>query len=549
MVLKMLKMKKYIFGLFVLGAFVVAGFAQDVEAPESQIELPDLTTVVSGSTQQEDFAPAPDFDDVLELPFNSGDLVPVLPSASAGGEADVVNAANDAMQKDIYAEGTIGGGYPASFTGDFEVSRLYGADPFKISFTHESAAGYAGHNLASGYNNRSTLISVEKDFIRKKLKWGFAGHYEDLGNGLQSKVDSVAANNQDSVGLSANFLWELPKNFELSFNAGSEFYYRFADITKNSTEGFEVPKWIKNTSRVTADPELKISWLYNGFEVSFDALYNMEAWSKVSNRGEFDLDFAWHNEKIKLFADAGVVVGNNIGNNNVVVPFTLGLETNLPVYFSDRELNLSLSGGLASDRYTTAQLEREYKFSGMENLTSETSDWFGKATLLVPLKTSFTGTVSAGFNRTAFGNGVWTPDYGNAGSLVSGLYTYSQKSRNELFTDFAFTWKYKLFAATAKYHANWLENPVLENKHTISVNFALQSQKGLWGANLDTTYILDSSDKPVISMEGYVQASGAVRICLSINDMLKLLGAEERLYAGQYAANSGNASLFVKFLF
>ena len=129
------------------------------------------------------------------------------------------------------------------------------------------------------------------------------------------------------------------------------------------------------------------------------------------------------------------------------------------------------------------------------------------------------------------------------------MYTYSQKSRNELFTDFAFTWKYKLFAATAKYHANWFENPVLENKHTISVNFALQSQKGLWGATLDTAYILDSSDKPVISMEGYVQASNAVRICLSVNDMLKLLGAEERPYAGQYVANSGNASLFVKFLF
>ena len=72
------------------------------------------------------------------------------------------------------------------------------------------------------------------------------------------------------------------------------------------------------------------------------------------------------------------------------------------------------------------------------------------------------------------------------------------------------------------------------------------------GVKLNREYarnILDSSDKPVISLEGYVQASSAVRICLSVNDMLKLLGAEERPYAGQYVANSGNASLFVKFLF
>ena len=129
--------------------------------------------------------------------------------------------------------------------------------------------------------------------------------------------------------LSANFLWSLPNDFQLLLVADSEFYYRFADITKSSVEGFNVPDWIKNTSRVTADPELKISWLHEGFEISLDALYNMEAWGKVSNRGQFDLLFAWHNEKIKLFADAGVVVGNNIGNNTVIPPFALGLETNL----------------------------------------------------------------------------------------------------------------------------------------------------------------------------------------------------------------------------
>ena len=122
-------------------------------------------------------------------------------------------------------------------------------------------------------------------------------------------------------------------------------------------------------------------------------------------------------------------------------------------------------------------------------------------------------------------------------------------NRNELYTDFAFTWKYKIFAASAKYHAYWLETPVLQNKHTISVNLAVQSQKGLWGASLDTAYMLDSPDKPVFSLEGYVQASSAVRIVLSVNDVLKLLGAEERMYAGQYVSNSGNASLAVKFLF
>ena len=542
-------MKKYIIGVLAFSILSVCFAQAQVSSDESQIELPDLTTVVSGSEDQENIAPAPDFDDVLELSYNSGDVVPVLPSASAGDEADVINATNDVMQKDIYAEGTIGGGYPAAFTGDFEISRLYGADPFKISFAHNSASGFAGHNLADGYSNHSTLIGVEKDFIRKSLRWGFAGRYEDRGNGLQSKTESIAANNQDTIALSSDLLWKLPNDFQLAFNVGSEFYYRFADITKNSSDTFEVPDWIRNTSRVTADPELKISWIHNGFDISFTSLYNLEAWNKVVNRGEFDLGFAWHNDKIKLYADAGVVVGNYIGENPVIPPFTVGLETNLPVYFSDRELNLTLCGGLLSQRQTTAQLETAYKFTGIDFFTSETSDWYGELNLLVPLKSSFTGTVAAGLYHTAFDNGIWTPDFDDETKLVYGLYTFSQKNRNELYTDFAFTWKYKIFAASAKYHAYWLETPVLQNKHTISVNLAVQSQKGLWGASLDTAYMLDSPDKPVFSLEGYVQASSAVRIVLSVNDMLKLLGAEERMYAGQYVSNSGNASLAVKFLF
>ena len=542
-------MKKYIIGALAFSVLSVCFAQAQASSDESQIELPDLTTVVSGSEDQENIAPAPDFDDVLELSYNSGDVVPVLPSASAGDEADVINATNDVMQKDIYAEGTIGGGYPAAFTGDFEISRLYGADPFKISFAHNSASGFAGHNLADGYSNHSTLIGVEKDFLRKSLRWGFAGRYEDRGNGLQSKTESIAANNQDTIALSSDLLWKLPNDFQLAFNAGSEFYYRFADITKNSSDTFEVPDWIRNTSRVTADPELKISWIHNGFDISFTSLYNLEAWNKVVNRGEFDLGFAWHNDKIKLYADAGVVVGNYIGENPVIPPFTVGLETNLPVYFSDRELNLTLCGGLLSQRQTTAQLETAYKFTGIDFFTSETSDWYGELNLLVPLKSSFTGTVAAGLYHTAFDNGIWTPDFDDETKLVSGLYTFSQKNRNELYTDFAFTWKYKIFAASAKYHAYWLETPVLQNKHTISVNLAVQSQKGLWGASLDTAYMLDSPDKPVFSLEGYVQASSAVRIVLSVNDVLKLLGAEERMYAGQYVSNSGNASLAVKFLF
>ena len=541
-------MKKLTGITVILALFMIPLFSEE-NSSDSQIELPDLTTVVAGGEETDDFAPPPSFEDVLDIPYNSGDLVPVLPSVSGGDESDVVAAGSQSEQKDIYAQGEIGGGYPASFIGNFEIARLYGADPFKLSFNHNSAAGFASHNLADDFKEGKTSIALEKDFIRKNIRWGLSGLYEDRGNGLQSKVESISAYNQDSVGLAGNLLWTLPKDFYLGFNLDSLFYFRFSDLTKPAAAGAEVPKWIKNTSRVTVDPKFNIGWNHNGFDISFDAAYNLEAWKEAVNRGQIDLNFSWKNDKIKLFADAGVVFGNKIGDNSVIPPFEVGLETWLPVYFSDRKFNLSLSGGLESKRQSTNELEKLYKFTGLQEITGETSDWFGRINLLVPLKTSFTGNVAVGYLTTAFGNGAWKPDY-SAESLICGLYGFSVKEREELFTDFAFTWKYKIFAITAKYHANWLDLPVLENKHTISVSFALQSQKGLFGLSLDTDYLLDVADnKPVINLEGFVQASSAVRIVLSVNDMLKLLGAEERHYAGQYAANSGKAMLLVKFLF
>ena len=538
--MKNMNNKKYIAAGFVLCFFAAAVFAQDASSVDSQIELPDLTTVVSGSNDLQELAPAPDFDDVLDMSYNSGDLVPVLPSVSVSDEADVEADGAQASQKDIYAEGKIGGGYPASFTGDFQIARLYGADPFKISFTHDSASGFAGHNLADGFNTSNTAIGVEKDFIRSKVRWGFAARYEDLKNGFQGKTEGIAANNQDSVSVKGDVSWNLPKDFKLDFNVDGEFYYRFADITKGSAPAYTV---------VAAAPVLGLFWNHDGFSLGFDAKYNLEAWDNVSNRGQFDLDFSWQNERVRLYAGVALVAGNNIGDNSVIVPFTVGLDSYFPVYFSDRKLNLSLCGGMTSDRKTTSELEHTFKFAGLQEFAGETTDWYGQANLLVPLKSAFTGNVAVGYSRTAFGNGVWTPDYSEQ-NPEGGLYSFSVKNRNELYTDFAFTWKYKLFAATAKYHANWIDIPTLENKHTVSVNFALQSQKGLWGVSLDTAYLLDAVDnKPIINLEGYMQVAPSVRICLAVSDMLKLLGPEERMYAGQYVANSGNATLLVKFLF
>lgn len=550
-----MKNRKYILAGVVLCFFITQGFAQavsdfqnvteDIETADSQIELPDLTTVITGKDDTEADAPAPDFETVLNINYDSGNLVPVLPAATVGNEVSASTYGDSYKDKDIYAEGRIGGGYPAAFAGDFEISRIYGSNPFKISFNHESQGGFAGHSLTDGYNSKNTSINLQRDFISEKLSFGVAGRYEETGNGLQNKSDSISALTQEEICAFANLNWKLPDNFELISSVDSEFYFRYADVINSSVP---VEEWVKSVSRFTVVPQARIQWVYNGFEVGLDGSYSLEAWTKPKNRGQFNLDFSWQNDVVKLYSDVRVVFGNTIGTNQVLVPFTVGVDAVLPVYFSDRKLNLSLKGGMDSVYESTAQIEKKYKFTGLDVIPSETSDWYAQLNLLVPLKTSFTGNIGAGYKSTAFKNGAFIPNF--AGVPVNGIYGFVQKDRNELYTDFAFTWKYKLFAATAKYHANWFDIPALENKHTISVNFALQSQKGAWGANFETQYLLDAADnKPLIGFEAYTQLSSATRVVLSVNDALKLLGAQERTYAGQYISNSGNVTLLVKFLF
>ncbi len=98
-----------------------------------EIELPDLTTVIDGTSTEELELELPDFSDVVETPADSGKIVPVLPEVEIIQNQEVVVTQDDANQRQIYAEGVIGGGYPAIFTGDFSVSKIFGDNPVKIS--------------------------------------------------------------------------------------------------------------------------------------------------------------------------------------------------------------------------------------------------------------------------------------------------------------------------------------------------------------------------------------------------------------------------------
>ena len=119
--------KKSVF--FFLTAFAV------FELSAQTIELPEVTTVISGETDKAGEDALPDFSDVLKIPAGSGGVEPVLPEVETSENTDIAAGKSKPVEKSVYAEGLIGGGYPAG--GYFENAKPNGHEHFLlIVFTY-----------------------------------------------------------------------------------------------------------------------------------------------------------------------------------------------------------------------------------------------------------------------------------------------------------------------------------------------------------------------------------------------------------------------------
>lgn len=513
---------------------------------EEKVDLPDLTTVISVENDFQDEVEVPDFSDVILLPEETGKLVPELPEIGIDENVEPIESVEENQNNQIYAEGKIGGGYPASFTGDFAVSRIFGKNPFKISFNHNSSAGYSGYSLSEGYNNNETKINIEKQIDFEKLTILLEGDYQDLGNGFQSKVENISSINQDRVFGKGNIFWTLQKGFYLNGFVDSELYNRFTAAVAGTSET-ECPEWLKGNRLFSIESGINAGWQGNGIDTKINATYSFTDTSV--NRVETGADFLWQKDLFSLYSNFAFVFGNSLNDNSFLVPFGVGFNASFPVYFSDRKLSILLEGGLKSEQKKSFEYENNYKFSCFSFVPGEVSAWYSNFRLTLPLKLSFSANIGVNFEKSAFGNYQYIPDYSDL-SLVNGVYEYSKKDWNALHTVCDFTYKYKLFAITVKWWANWLEIPILENKHNFLVTMSLQGKQENWGASVETYYSIDAADKtPYINFEAYSQITTGVKIVVSADDIVKLVCGETRTYAGQYVCNSGNVTLLMKFLF
>lgn len=219
--------KKICFAVLILLLVIKNGFSQN-------IELPEVTTVVSGENviAQEDDLPS--FSDVIIIPQKSENEEIILPEVTVSS-SDIENKSEqERYQKNIFAEGKIGGGFPTLFTGEFSVFKVTPESPFKIYFLYDSAAGYANHLLTDGFSDQTVNFTVDKGYSKNNLSLNFGGGYNSFSNGLQNLQSEITKINQNQYFGDVDFSYNLQKNIILGAFFDLDFYNRYADALNNN---------------------------------------------------------------------------------------------------------------------------------------------------------------------------------------------------------------------------------------------------------------------------------------------------------------------------
>lgn len=559
------------FTVFAAAFFLFAESEEEVE----EISLPDVSTVISGGAPKVGKSAVPDYSKVLPESNRNETLLPVLPESSDVAAENPRNLATEpAAKKNIYAQGVAGAGYPGFITGNFSLYRQSGKNPFKVNFSHESANGYSGRSLTSGYFDRNTLIYADKTFSSEKMDLFLAGSFENKANGLQDKYEYVSDVSQDKFYALLDWDIKFTKNALLSLSMNGDWYKRYS-TTRGSAYYFDkngklvIPESAVNVKDaycnigvIDWNPSLRFDFTNSkNFNFAIFAEYQSEYDTKNSfkenrtiNRGNFGIDLGWKNDFVRLYSTASAVIGDEIGDNAVIVPFTVGSDWTLRTALSSKNLIIRAKGGIESELTKVEKLEREYKFTALEIMPDETSNWYADLDMSIPIREVFSLNLKGQFKDTAYGNDSWQAlyEFEDEDLLpLYGQYTYYEDDTLQFNTDISFALRFKLLSFTAGWKAYWLDTPCLETEQELKCVISAQNSNARFGFTGTLSQGLASSDDkcPRVDFSAFLRLTNAVRLAVSSNDVVKLISGTERTYAGKYIERSGSIAALVKFFF
>ena len=183
-------------------------------------------------------------------------------------------------------------------------------------------------------------------------------------------------------------------------------------------------------------------------------------------------------------------------------------------------------------------------------MPTETSDWYGNLSFGIPIKETFTINFDGIFKMTAMGNGTWQPIY-DTSSVLYGQYNFETKDILQVNTVTSCSFRVGIATISAMWQACWGDVPVLGYQNFISAVASVQDTNSRMGIDCSFGMTTDSGSDytPVINFSAFCRLTQAVRLAVSVDDVLKLILGDSRTYAGEYIGRSGSAALLIKFFF
>jgi hypothetical protein len=275
-------------------------------------------------------------------------------------------------------------------------------------------------------------------------------------------------------------------------------------------------------------------------------------------------------------------------NSEPGFPFELRIEAS-PSFSGGGESFFSARGGLAVQNHDFAAFEKKYPFTQAKEPIRASSDWAFDAEASVPFSEYFWTTASLSFRQTAFGKGIPVSDF-SARDSDSGLFRLMHRSRTAFDTALGIGAGAGMFNADFSWGAFWLDSAangdmtapaaatfrgefsyerIFERQyppgsreqphhHCLSLYLSLTPESGKWGAHAGARFFIDDRDVPFVGIGAFYRfgrfgtpqterCPPQVSLAVEIQDALKFVTAEKRIYASPYIASSGGVTVFLRF--
>lgn len=544
---------------FLLLCFLCSCFSFAQNSDEEKIQLPELTTTVSGDSVVAGRDAVPDFSKVVPSAGEEKNIMPKLPGEKKSGDDDSAEPVADFFtgeNKNVYAQGLVGGGFPGDFIGDISVYKVSNVDPFRIDFSHFSRNGYGKHRAGNGFFDNGTKLYAEKSFRAISSDFTVGGRYDRSGTGLQGQSPNFHDLNSQKV--TGCFLFDHAfgdSGFEFFSETESYWYNRYSGIYNDGS----FKKQERKSDVVFTQPEFTFSWYYKGFSAGLECNFSYESFvGRITHvdtddimRASGTLFTAFENDFVTAFTKGGIAGGTEMGEDRNVIPhFSTGAEVRFPLKSTGKKIVIGVNGGLETRHEEFADLERKYKFATLISIPTESTDWFGNAKLVIPLGNVFTLNSGVEFKKTAYDNGIWEADYETEKN--GKVYGFKRIERTLVTTDSGLTFKSGIFTLHGGWRAHWKHVPSNEYRHSIEGTVSIDDEDERWGFSAGAVESVDKkSDKcPDLRASIYYNIRKILRLSLEMQDGIKLFSRKDRKYAGtDYLVRAGSVTFLSRFYF